>query len=111
MDSSGETNYHQYTTRSTSQSKNRAIKKKKRISRIKPKETLKVPSRRVESRIEKRKVARLIGGPVVRQRGRVLSGPKHTIWWLFMGSVLFQEPKRHLFVVGSLDKHIIAYSE
>ena len=31
------------------------------------KKTLKVPSRRLESRIEKRKVARLIGGPVVRQ--------------------------------------------
>ena len=43
--------------------KNRAIKKEKRISRIKPKKTLKVPSRRLESRIEKRKVARLIGGP------------------------------------------------
>ena len=54
-------------TRTTFQSKNRAIKKEKRISRIKPKKTLKVPSRRLESRIEKRKVARLIGGPVVRQ--------------------------------------------
>ena len=40
--------------------KNRAIKKKKRISRIKPKETLNVLSRRLESGIEKRKVARLI---------------------------------------------------
>ena len=47
--------------------KNRAIRKEKRISRIKPKKTMKVPSRRLESRIEKRKVARLIGGPVVRQ--------------------------------------------
>ena len=54
-------------TRTTFQSKNRAIKKEKRISRITPKKTLKVPSRRLESRIEKRKVARLIGGPVVRQ--------------------------------------------
>ena len=32
--------------------KNRATKKEKRISRIKPKKTLKVPSRRLESRIE-----------------------------------------------------------
>ena len=49
-----------------SSQKTEPSRKRKESSRIKPKETLKVPSRRLESRIEKRKVARLIGGPVVR---------------------------------------------
>ena len=65
-------------TRTTFQSKNRAIKKEKRISRIKPKKTLKVPSRRLESRIEKRKVARLIGGPVFCKFRQICDLPKGT---------------------------------
>ena len=73
-------------TRTTFQSKNRAIKKEKGISRIKPKETLKVPSRRLESRIEKRKVARLIGGPVVRQSSCPLWWSAHTTAYEASGS-------------------------
>ena len=47
-------------TRLTFQSKNRAIRKEKRNSRIKPKETVKVPSQRLESRISRKKKSREI---------------------------------------------------